>query len=340
MASAPVQHARERRRDPPLADPFSKDPAAERFLERLNSVLAPYADADYADVDEELPTLHVVGVPRSGTTLLYQTIAHGLDVAYVTNLVAAFWRAPVYGLLLAQKLGVDNAASSFDSIFGRTAGIAEPHEFGYFWNAHLRYPDLCERPPEHEATIDWPGLCRVIVNMAAVAGKPMAFKPMLLMWHLEAAVRSMPRTCMVWIRRDPAETALSLLRMRMGMFGTYERWASLRPGGPSWLEEEPPARQVALQVLRLERTLEDAAARLGPERVATVRYEELCADPMSVLAQTRDLLASHGHTPAWRRTSLPHFERHVDDDVRAEFGSQVEEALASCSEAGSGPAQR
>ncbi len=332
---ASARDTHERRSDPPLAEPFSKDPSAEQFLQRLNSVLAPHAETDYEDLDEEFPTLHVVGVPRSGTTLLYQAVAHGLDMGYVNNLVAAFWRAPVYGLRLAQKLGVAQADSSFDSTFGRTDGIAEPHEFGYFWNAHLRYPDLCERPPGHESTIDWPGLRRVIVNMALAVGKPMAFKPMLLIWHLEAAVRSMPRTCFVWIRRDPRETALSLLRMRMSLFGTYERWASLRPGGPTWLDDEPPARQVAAQVLMLERTLEQAAAQLGPERVLTVGYEEFCADPAGVLAQTRDLLGAHGRVPAWRGTSLPPFEPRVDEDLTAEFGSQVEDALEEFSELGS-----
>ncbi|HXH95706.1 MAG TPA: sulfotransferase, partial [Gaiellaceae bacterium] len=232
---------------------FAKDPDEERFLERLNEILAPGAEADLLDLDEAFPTLHVVGAPRSGTTLLYQVVASGLEVGYVNNLVAAFWRAPVYGIRLSRKLGLDELGSSFASGFGRTRGVQEPHEFGYFWNGHLRYPDMSERPSEHEETIDWLNLRRVLLNMAHASGRPMAFKPMLLVWHLERMAELMPRTCYVWIRREQRQTALSLLAMRQALFGTLDEWASLRPGGPGWLADEPPWRQVAAQVVALER---------------------------------------------------------------------------------------
>lgn len=320
--------------DPPLADAFAKDPDDERFLERLDAALAPAEEAAYRDLDERYPTLHVIGAPRSGTTLLYQVLASALDVGYVDNLTAAFWRAPVTGLRLGRKLGVE-PASSFGSEFGRTQGVAEPHEFGYFWNHHLAYPDLTERGPEHEAAIDWAGLRRVIVNMAAARRAPMVFKPMLLIWHLEAMVRAMPRTCYVWIRREPADTAMSLLRMRARLRGDVAEWASLRPRAD--LDGADPEVQVATQVLLLERTIERAALRLGPETVLAVRYEELCADPGGVAGRARDLMGAKGFAPAVRLRDIAPFvpgpdrgmEEHrerVDaaiDRVRATLGGCV-----------------
>ncbi len=316
----------ERRADPELAAPFAKDPAGEEFLERLNAILAPHADAELADLDEEYPTLHVVGVPRSGTTLLYQLVASGLEVGYVNNLVAATWRAPVYGLRLSRKLGLERPESSFESSFGRTQGIAEPHEFGYFWNDHLRYPGLAEQPPGHDATIDWPYLRRVLLNMAHENRGPMAFKPMLLTWHLEPMLEHMPRTCYVWIRRDLKQNALSLLDMRRSLYGSYDGWASLRPGGPDWLAEEPPWRQVAAQVTALDRTIEHALERLGPAHVLSLRYEELCASPRETVERVRDLLGSKGFAPAQRDVQLEPFEERRND-LDAEFGARVEEAL-------------
>jgi Sulfotransferase family len=318
--------------EPELAVSFRKDPAEEAFLARLNATLAGFEDEGYRDLPEELPTLHVVGAPRSGTTLLYQVIAGGLDVASVTNLVAAFWRAPVTGLRLARALGVDGVASGFESAFGRTNGIREPHEFGYFWNHHLNYRDLAERGPEHGETIDWARLALVIRNMAAAAGRPMAFKPMLLVWHLERMVAAMPRTCYVWVRRDRPAAALSLLRMRRSLFGADTAWASLRPrdpldGGPP-LADEPPWRQVAAQVVLLERTIAEAARRLGPERVLELRYEELCADPVGVLERARALLGAHGHAPALLTPDLPAFSPERNDALAAEYGARVAAAVA------------
>jgi hypothetical protein len=314
------------RQDPAFSAPFSKEPADEELLSALNAALAPVEEAEYGGLDEEYPTLHVVGVPRSGTTLLYQVVAAGLEVGYVSNLVAAFWRAPVLGLRLARKLGLDRFDSSFASSFGRTGGVAEPHEFGYFWNHHLRYPGLSELPEGHEETIDWARLRTVLVAMAHWNRAPIAFKPMLLVWHLERMAREMPRTCYVWIRRDLRLTALSLLEMRKALFGSFEAWASLRPGGAGWLADEPPWRQVAAQVVVLDRTIEAALSRVG-DGVLAVEYEDLCASPGVVLEQVRTLLGSRGFEPALRGAGIQPFEPRRRHPLEAEFGARVDEAL-------------
>lgn len=290
--------------DPPLAAAFAKDPDEERFLEEFNATLAPAEEAAYRDLDERLPTVHVIGAPRSGTTLLYQVLASALDVGYIDNLTAAFWRAPVTGLRLSRKLGL-TPATTFGSDFGRTQGLSEPHEFGYFWNHHLAYPDLAERGADHERHIDWAGLRRVIVNMAEARRAPMVFKPMLLIWHLEAMVRAMPRTCYVWIRREPRDTALSILRMRQALRGTIDEWVSLRPAAAR--DATTPWLQVALQVLSLERTIQAAADRLGPATILPVRYERLCAEPNAVIAEVRDMMDGKGHAPDIRLSNLPTF---------------------------------
>lgn len=320
----------QRRTDPPLAPAFAKDPAQEDFLERLNLLLAPHAAAEDTETEERFPTLHVVGAPRSGTSLLYQVLASGLDIAYVSNLVAAFWLAPSYGLQLAQKLGVDRLHSNFSSSFGRTEGVAEPHEFGYFWNHHLGYPDMAQRGPEHDAAIDWDRLRRVLVTMGHRAGRPVAFKPMLLIWHLETMLRHMPGTCYVWIRREPRDTALSLLKMRQSLYGTLDRWASLKPAVD--LSAEPPWRQVAAQVVLLERHLEDVHARVGDAHMLAVRYERLCADPVGVLRDVRDMMGAKGHAPELLTPDLEPFTTMRNEALADEYGERVDAAIAEFAE--------
>jgi hypothetical protein len=312
--------------EPELAAGFRKDPDGEAFLGDLNAALAAFEDERYAALEETLPTLHVIGAPRSGTTLLHQVVSSGLDVGSVTNLVAAFWRAPVTGLRLARSLGAHRVDSAFDSTFGRTRGIVEPHEFGYFWNHHLRYPDLAERAPEHADTIDWERLALIIRNMAAAAGAPFVFKPMLLTWHLERMVEVMPRTCYVWIRRDRRATATSLLGMRRSVFGADDVWASLQPREA--LDDEPPWRQVAAQVVLLERTIAAAVRRLGPDRVLESTYEELCGDPVGVLEKVRTLMGRHGCAPDLVTPSLAPFSPDPSDALEREFGDRIEAAIA------------
>lgn len=318
------------RHDPPLTARFAKDASDERFLEELNATVAPAERAAYRDVPERLPTLHIIGAPRSGTTLLGQVLVSALDVGYIDNLTASFWRAPVTGLRLARKLGI-GPDGDFGSQFGRTDAIGQPHEFGYFWNHHLRYPDLVERSPEHEDTIDWAELRRVLINLAEARGASMVFKPMLLIWHLERMAREMPRSCFVWIRRPARETALSILRMREALRGSVDQWASLRPDGIP--DSDPPWRQVVAQVVALERTIERAAVRLGPDTLLPITYADLCADPNRTVAAVRELMAGKGGAPQLRRDDLPVFTPGPSRGLEDRFGDLVDAELATLSAA-------
>ncbi len=317
-----------RRVDKPLSEAFAKDAADEDFLEHLNLLLAPH-EREQLDLDapEVYPTLHVVGSPRSGTTLLYQVIASALDVGYVNNLSAAFWLAPTYGVRLARKLGVDRLSSSFSSAFGRTSGVAEPHEFGYFWSHHLRYPDMRQRDAQHEATIDWPVLRATIIAMAGAQGRPMTFKPMLMAWHMRAMLGHMPRSAFVWISRPARETALSLIKMRRSLYGDETRWASLHPHAPE-LDGEPVWRQVAAQVVLIEKQIGQVADELGPEHVLTVPYSHLCAQPDAVVTDVARLMGSKGHTPERRDVVLEPFVEGGNRALEQEFGERVDEAVA------------
>lgn len=317
----------EPRVDPELAGPFRKDPEREEFLERLNAWLVLHADAEHRQLEETMPTLHVIGAPRSGTTLLHQALVSRLELGYVDNLVAAFWRAPTYGIGLSRALGIAEERSSFESSFGRTSSVWEPHEFGYFWNDHLRYPDLAERDPDHDETIDWSYLRRVLLNMAAVSGRPLVFKPMLLVWHLDTMVRTMPLTCYAWIRREPRQVALSLLKMRRALFGSIDRWASLKPRAAVRLGGDDPVRQVVAQVLVLEQTLADGARRLGGGHVVEIDHAELCEDPEGVVGRVRELLSAKGAEIDERGAALQPFERQENDELDAEFGDRVDAAL-------------
>lgn len=276
---------------------FQKDPEAESFLARLNALLAPHQEAEYAPRPEVYPTLFIIGAPRSGTTLLYQLLATHLNVGYISNLAAAFWQAPVYGIRLHQKLLPARQASDFTSAFGRTHGLNEPHEFGYFWadvlqNKALRYPT-----PDARGQVDWPRFKQVLLNMAHAFGGPACYKVSMLGWYATQVMDLLDRACFIRIRRNPVDAALSLLAYRQNMHGAVDAWVSLKPEAYDTLRTEPAAVQVAGQVYHLEEEMGKPLSRADPERVLEVSYHDLCTQPGAVLAQAQALLARNGHHP-------------------------------------------
>ena len=128
---------------------YSANPDDEAWLAALNEHLA---EARLPSVvrgePSQLPLIYIVGAPRSGTTLLSQVVSRFLDVGYINNLIARFWRRPSVGIHLSRLVlgGGGREQIAFESEHGTTPGAAGPHEFGYFWRHWLQ---LDAQPTHH-----------------------------------------------------------------------------------------------------------------------------------------------------------------------------------------------
>lgn len=315
-----------RRVEPAVTERYRKNQGDEKFLAALNTILAPHEEALYEDLEETHATLHVIGAPRSGTTLLNQLICSSLDMSYVNNLIAAFWRAPVIGIRLSNKLLGPPPESSYESEFGRTRSVYEPHEFGYFWSALLGYQEPRQRDLAVDP-IDWNRVRNVLLNMSGAFGGPAVYKSFYLGWHIERMQQVLPRTCFVWIRRDPTQNALSLLKMRRDFLGSVEKWASLKPREYDRLKDAPYWEQVAGQVYYLERSLAAQIRSVGGRNVLQVSYEQLCRQPGEVLERIRNMLYHNGSPVEYLNPVPESFEQRATAPSTKEF-RQVDTAIA------------
>ena len=280
------------RTDPKLAAAFAKDAADEAFLDRLNDLLAPAEEASYQhNLIETLPTIHVIGAPRTGTTLMTQLIATHLGAGCITNLAAAFWAAPVHGIRLSKHFFPRGINSNFHSTWGRTQGLMEPHEFGYFWTRILGH-GLDE--PADSNSVDWQRLKLVLLNMLDAYGRPIVFKSFQLAWHLPRMLQELPRTVWICMRRDPVQAASSVLRLRRGLSGDETEWVSIKPKEYAWLKDTDVYTQAAGQVFFTQRTLDQHIESVQGRNVLNVDYEELIKDPLGVLVSVRDLANKEG----------------------------------------------
>ena len=97
-----------------------------------------------AKVDDCLPRqplVLIVGPPRSGSTLLFQTMARYADVSYLTNLTSMFPRSPITSASLFHafdKRPKKKALSkSLQNYYGQTPGLAAPNDGFEVWNRWL-----------------------------------------------------------------------------------------------------------------------------------------------------------------------------------------------------------
>lgn len=257
---------------------YRKCDVDERFMVACNEALRQVPLPADVREREDLPFIFIVGPPRSGTTLAMQLLVHCLDIGYVNNIMARFWGAPVHGARLSKLMVAGQTDVSFDSRFGVTPNLTDPHEFGYFWSQWLGSRDTIKSTDQ----VDWTGLSRELRLLTGEFGRPVAFKNLLVGCHVEGLAEALNRTVFVRISRDHLDNAISIARAREEYYGDRGQWWSLRTGYHGGIEDLHWTNQVAAQLAGIERMLDtscEAVDRFESSRVVEIDYRALCEAP-------------------------------------------------------------
>lgn len=275
----------------------------DRFIEQLGRRLDGFEpEVPPPSVPpEDRPILWVIGTPRSGTTLMAETLAAAAaaSVDWIDNLAARFPRQPEVGMLLsaAMRMHEPRPPAGEQFTIGRTTGLRGTHEFGFFWSRWLGLE--ADGPHRLDAAargrVDRDGLRRRLHAMIAVADRPLLVRNVICGLNASLLAGVHRRSVFIEMRRDPRDAAASILACRRTHAGGAHRWWSLRPS--TW---PPPhalpdtgaapnpaaAAEVARQVLDIHADL-DAEAASVPAPAAWIRvpYGRLCADPVAVLEE-------------------------------------------------------
>jgi hypothetical protein len=245
----------------------------------LDAALAPSERRLVADLAARRtplqPLILVCGAPRSGTTVVYQTLANHLPAAYFSNLTALYPRSP----LVAQRLFgrfVAKPRASYESFYGRTAGLGGTSDALQLWDRWLG-ADRSMAPPEltDAARRD---MRDFFVAASHVFDRPLVNKnnSLNLSAHLVAAC--LPHVTFICLTREPRRLARSLYRARCDIHGSAD--AAYGIAGPTVdVECDDPVQSVCRQARFYDEVNRQQAERLGPERFWLVSYEDFCRDP-------------------------------------------------------------
>lgn len=284
------------RKDKNLSREFQKNESIELFLEKLNSYLNKIEISEYKNLEEKFSTIHIIGAPRSGTTLLVQSIASFINVGYINNLIAAFWKAPTIGIKLSNHLLGNNFISSFESNLGRTSKINEPHEFGYFWYDLLGYPDFSQRDADFENSIDWERVKNTFINMTYAFQNPILFKSFLLGWHAKKVIDILPKTLFIYVKRDIIENALSILKVREKKHNDRNYWAAMKPLEYKYLKEKNYYEQILGQIFYLEKSYLNQLDDVPKENQMRIDYKHFCENPNMIIRELIEKLKKLGNS--------------------------------------------
>jgi hypothetical protein len=268
------------------------------------------------------PPLFILGIWRSGTTLLHNLLAQDDRFAYPNTYQVSFPQtflttekisAKLLGFFLPRKRPMDNVAFGFAEpqedefalwplVDGLTMGWAFPRRAGFYH----RYLTL--RDASVQEVVEWKTAWTWFLRKVAFKyGKPLVLKSPGHTCRIKPLLELFPEARFVHIRRNPFD-----------VFRSTEHW--LRSGTPVWTLQRPDHRDLEERIFRQYKEVYEVffeERELIPKgHFCEIRFENLEADPLGQMRniyETLDLPDFQQAEPALRRylDSLAGYRRNV-----------------------------
>jgi hypothetical protein len=231
----------------------------------------------------ETPAIFILGSPRTGSTLLYQGLAHYLRLPYFSNL--ANYQFPCHPVLAAptHHQVLHRIDLEFTSAYGKTVGAFQPSEA----SAIFRNWFGGDHPSQVNSATILPGkenhLLKTMAVIHRVFSGPLVTKNPWNCFRIADLARLLSSAFFLWIRRDIAQSALSDLAARYVVQGNPLVWNSATPASIEALRKLPYWAQVVENQFEFAEAIQHGLARHAPRRHVQVWYEDFIANPTGTL---------------------------------------------------------
>jgi len=264
-----------------------------------------------ANPGQDLPhkPVFIIGAPRSGSTLLYQSLITSLDFSYLSNLHCLMFGMP---WLIEKMFHPSNhfKGSQFQSRRGTVRGWNSPSECAEFWYRFFpRHPHHItrENADPHKMKV----LRNAIHALTRASSKPLLIKNLHCSMRLQPLADTLPEALFIVLHRKETDTAHSILAARKNQLGSYNRWFSVEPPNIEQLKQLPPQQQALEQVRSIYQQIREDELSIGSNRFYHLQYETFCKKPRFELQDIIDFLKDHGIDINKEQALPDHFERRT-----------------------------
>jgi hypothetical protein len=291
----------------------------------LDLLLQPIEARIVAEPAEtQRPLIFVCGAPRSGTTVVYQTLVSHLPVAYFSNLTALFPRSPLTAHRLFARL-MPKPAAAYQNFYGRTQGLSGTNDALFLWDRWLG-SDRAAAPQAIDANRS-----RAMTSFFSACDREFA-RPLVnknnslnLSAHLVAEL--LPQATFLCVTRDLPRLAKSLYRARCDIHGRPDASYGIETPDALPANTSDAVASVCSQAQFYEQVNLQQRDRLGANRFWLVPYEDFCRDPRALVRQVAgDVLGDErlveGKPPAT-------FTASTSDRVPADIAARIDAFLAA-----------
>jgi hypothetical protein len=231
------------------------------------------------------PPIFLTGLPRVGSTLVYQTLVRGLHLGFFHNAAALFPAAPcAISGLLARLAPCSEPPAVFTSKYSVTPGWNAPSQAREIWGRWFPM-DQSYVPAGYLDASSRQELRATVGFIERLAGAPFVGKAQGHAVRILPLGEAFPGAIFVRVRRPHPEVAASILAGRRECFHDDTHWFSAKPSGHDALLSLDPCAQITGQIHGLERDMDRDLWTAAAGRVFEITYEEFCAAPAAFLSR-------------------------------------------------------
>ncbi|WP_321470626.1 sulfotransferase [Halarcobacter sp.] len=269
--------------------------------------------------------IFIIGAPRTGSTILYQTITNQFDVLYIDNFICNFNRNFFFGFWLSDKLFKQKSHNCFRSKHGSTSicGLHAPSECGEFWYKWL---------PTDKHFIDYNDITDDIVEeirneISAVINyfdKPLVFKNLNAGQRLKLLQKCFPNAKFITVKRDPLFTAQSILKAKRKIGISDDKFWSVMPKNVKKLEILNCYEQIIKQIYYLEKQIVEDVKLFKKNSFLNINYIELGNNFNDILVKCQKFIETNERVD-YKKADIKLTEKiSLKKDEIEKFNEQIE----------------
>jgi len=226
----------------------------------------------YYSKEPKYQPIFIIGVPRTGSTFLYQLLVENARVLYINN-----YMAKKFQIIFSASKKYNKKEISFLSNFGKTFKPHEPSEAGYFWNQwfsnefHYSVKEDLNKRAKKE-------IYSTITALINYHNKPILFKNLAIGQRLQVIKEIFPQAIFINIKRDPLYVCQSILKARISLYSDKNYWFSIKPKEYDLIKDLDYKDQIPKQLFFLEKQIEEDLKLFDDQNSLTLEYENLVSN--------------------------------------------------------------